>query len=157
MTPTRRTGRLPRIARWRPAAYFWRSPDRNSCLKCGFLTFQGGGEVTISGRRLISAKGQLGWFSGDSPQINCFKNLWDWEFRNGEFDTMITEPNEPRRYCIGFCGWQPGRSPEEHLKLEDERRGFQHQRRLAWLAFFGALFGSLLGAGVAYFTGRPGR
>jgi hypothetical protein len=154
MTPRRKGRILSRIARWRPAAYFWRSQYRNGCLKCGFLTFHGGGELTISDRRLVSARGQLGWFSGEEPQINCYKNLWDWEFGNGTFDTMITEPNAPRRDCIGFCDWQPGRSPADHLKLEDEQRGFRHQKKLAWMAFVGALVGSLIGAAMSYLTAR---
>jgi hypothetical protein len=67
-------------------------------------------------------------------------------------DIITAEANRPRFHCEGFYRYSPGRSPEAHLKLEDERRAYSYQRRLAWLAFLGGLVGALIAAAVAILT-----
>ena len=80
-------------------------------------------------------------------KIRCAKEMWDWEYDN-PFNVVIYEAKRPRFSCSGFYGWVHGRNPAEHFRLEDERRTFQHQRRLAWLSFWGALIGAIIGAAV---------
>jgi hypothetical protein len=112
-----------------------------------------GTEATAHVRDIVGAEGKGGWFSTEAP-VHCYKNLW----RSGEesaYNVIIYEANQRRPSCNGFYQWAPGRSPEDHLKLEDERRTFSHQRGLAWLAFAGGLFGALIGASVGYFFKKP--
>jgi hypothetical protein len=50
---------------------------------------------------------------------------------------------------VGFHRHLPGRSPQQHLALEDERRVFSRQMWLALLPFVGALAGAVIGAWVS--------
>jgi hypothetical protein len=49
------------------------------------------------------------------------------------------------RFCRGFRRHLPGRSPSDHLKLEDENRQFRRQLLIAIVSFIGALLGALIG------------
>lgn len=140
------------VQRWRRFRYLYGPQNRHRCLKCGFLSFRNGDEVAETGRRLISAEGKAGWWTEKAP-VHCLKHMWDWE-DDDPFNVVIYEANRPRRSCSGFYRWVYGRSPAEHFKLEDERRTFLHQRRLAWLAFLGGMIGAIIGAAVA-FLARP--
>lgn len=137
---------LRRIQRLR---FVWSPSYRHCCQKCGFLGFQGNSfrrdlqEATSDVRRVIAADGQAGWFDHESA-VDCFRHLWNWDDESAV--AVITyEANRPRYFCRGFYRYSPGRPPEAHLKLEDEHRGYSYQRRLAWLAFVGALAGALMG------------
>jgi hypothetical protein len=143
--------RLQRLRLW--LALYWRrcSPTyRHQCLKCGFLAFEKG-EAPQGARRLLAAKVKAGWWSYsvlDAP-VQCAKQLWEW---NADVTTvLLTESNRPRFRCGGFYPWVPGRSLDDHRKLEDEHRMFRHQRSLAFLG----LIGALIGAALTLFLKRP--
>lgn len=142
----RAVGVLSRLrSRYRTFRYSHGGRYRNHCLKCGFLAFNDGGEAPVWARDYLAAEGKAGWFSEQAP-VGCHKNMWVYE--DDPFNVLIFEANRARPSCDGFHPWVPGRSPVDHLKLEDERRTFKHQRGLAWLAFLGGLIGALIGAAV---------
>ena len=126
-------------------------PDRHSCLKCGFLSGLGSSEVSEHDRALIAAKGKAGWFEPNAP-FDCAKHLW-W-YDEAAVEVILFEANRPRPQCPGFGRWIRGRTPEEHRRLEDESRTFQHQSRLAWRSFWGGLIGALIGAGILNLLSR---
>jgi hypothetical protein len=120
-------------------------PKPRTCLDCGFLTRLEGQEATPSARLTIHMEGSDGWFPGaDEAHADCAKGFWRWD--TSPFEVIIHEAKKSRNRCPGFMRYSPGRSPESHLKLEDEQRTFRHQKLLAGLAFLGGLFGALLGA-----------
>ena len=108
-------------------SYLWSPWHRHSCLKCGFLSFDGG-EASSDVRFTIEAKGAASWFSNENA-VDCYKRLWLWEFAQGA-DLAFHEANRPRFHCVGFCRHSHGRSPEQHLKLEDEDREFRRKLSL---------------------------
>ena len=125
--------------------YNWSPRNRNICLKCGFLSVNGH-EAGADDRRTIAAKGQAGWFA-NSVVVDCYKKLWIWD---ADPEIMVTtEANRPRFRCAGFRRHSPGRSPESHLKLEDESREFRRRVGLGIIPFLGALLGALIGAWVS--------
>ena len=75
----------------------WQTPIRST----GFLAFTDGSEVPDSARKLIAARGQAGWFADQAP-FDCFKKMWDEDFHESAFDTIIEEANAPRRFVSGF-------------------------------------------------------
>jgi hypothetical protein len=85
-----------------------------------------------------------GWFTTEDA-VDCYKNLWNWE-DDAPINIIIDETSRLRYGCRGYHKWTPGRSPADHLKLEDERRSYRYQFRLAILAFLGSLVGALIGA-----------
>jgi hypothetical protein len=115
-----------------------------TCLDCGFFGFRDGQEAGAGARRTVALEGADGWFS-DEAAVTCHKRLWNWE-DDSPFNIIRAEANQTRYGCLGFYPYSPGRSPEVHLKLEDERRVFWHQRLIALLAFGGGLLGALIGA-----------
>jgi hypothetical protein len=121
-----------------------RFTHRTVCLNCGFLSINGH-EADADARLTIAAKGKAGWFVKEA-QIDCHKGLWYWD--GDSASVVIYEANQPRLCCVGFHRHVPGRSPEEHLKLEDEGREFSRQRKLALIPFIAALLGALIGAGL---------
>ena len=102
-----------------------------------------GHEADAEDRRLIGSEGKAGWF-GKDVNIDCYKHLWFWE--EDPALVVIHEANQPRFRCVGFYRHLPGRSPQQHLAIEDERRAFFRQAWLALLPFVGALLGALIGA-----------
>lgn len=70
-------------------------------------------------------------------------------------DIITYEANRTRFHCRGFYRHSPGRNPKAHVTLEDERRGYRYQRRLALLAFLGGLVGALIAGAVAMLTMKP--
>ena len=148
MTPSSTVKRLHYRFRWRRLWYLYGPTYRNQCLKCGFLAFKNGDEVTESDRRVIASKGQAAqWWQPDDP-FDCAKQMWDWN--DNPFDVIIREANRPRSSCKGFYPWVHGRSSQQHFKLEDERRTFRQQRWLAWLSFLGGLIGALISAAATF-------
>ena len=119
---------------------------RRTCLDCGFLAFADGAEADQSVRRTVAAKGSAGWFQ-DEGAVNCFRHLWNWE-DDAPINIIVYETSVPRTSCSGFHWHSPGRSPKEHMTLEDERRSFRRQLRLALLSFLGAILGAMLGAWI---------
>ncbi len=117
----------------------WR---RHSCLKCGFLSFDGR-EASSDVRFTIEAKGTAGWFSNENA-VDCYKGLWLWEIARGA-DLAFYEGNRPRFHCAGFVTHLAGRSPEEHKKLEDESREFRRKLILVAIPSLITLLTSILG------------
>jgi hypothetical protein len=96
---------------------------------------------------IIAAKGSCGWFVKQDA-VDCFKRLWLWDCDPPDA-VAIRECNQRRFHCSGFRRHRPGRSPEQHLRLEDEDRDF-HRKLIqtaitAILAFIGAVLGAWLG------------
>ena len=116
---------------------------RRTCLECGFLAFDDGSEIAQGARWTIAAKGSDGWFTKEDA-VNCFKHLWDWR-DDSAFNIIVHEANRVHR-CASFLRYAPGRSPKEHMALEDEHRSFRQQFLLALLAFFGAMVGAWIGS-----------
>ena len=77
--------------------------------------------------------------------------MWDWE-NDAAINVVLRESQSPRFACAGFYKYQPGRDPDTHLRLEDERRSYRYQRKLAWFTFFGGLLGALIGAAAAFYA-----
>ena len=96
----------------------------------------------------------MGWFVRERA-VDCYRHLWDWELPQAAVETITYEANRPRFQCRGFVEYSPGRNPSAHLTLEDERRGYSYQRRLAWFAFLGGLIGALIAAATAFLTTKP--
>jgi hypothetical protein len=125
MKPTKRKAHRP-LSRW-----FRQAPDRwlrnrHSCLNCGFLSFDGD-EASTDVRRTVAAEGKAGWFRREEEDdVDCYKHLWSWESGGGP-QLIIYEANRPRFHCVGFHRHVPGRSPQDHLKLEDEAREFRRR------------------------------
>jgi hypothetical protein len=132
--------------------YLYGPTYRCCCLKCGFLAFKEE-EASEEARRIVAAGGSAGWFT-EEDAVRCHKRLWNWE-DDAPINVVIFEANRRRFTCRGFHHYSPGRSPREHLKLEDERRDFFRKAILAALAFIGALLGSLIGAYVKGSGGKP--
>jgi hypothetical protein len=118
-------------------------------LDCGFFS-RGRFEVNLDDRVILHCRGKMAeWFS-DPGSFGCSKGLW---FTLGDHDPnviLLDQVEQPRsilvfRPCQGFLLHVPGRSPAEHLKLEDESRQFTRQFLIAALAFVGALLGAALG------------
>jgi hypothetical protein len=114
---------------------------RRTCLDCGFLAFMDGGEAGTSARATVAAEGKAGWFQREAA-VDCYKRLWNWE-DDAPINIIVYETNRLRYGCRGFHRYSPGRSPEAHLKLEDEQRSF---RRQVLLALVGAMLALLAGA-----------
>jgi len=110
------------------------------------LTVNGHGEVNADYRRTIAVEGKAGWFA-DGITINCYKGLWYWD--EDSFSVITFEANRSRFRCVGFRRHLPGRSPQQHLGIEDEGRAFRKQVWLALLPFVGALAGAVIGAWVS--------
>jgi hypothetical protein len=108
--------------------YLWSPWRRHSCLKCGFLSFDGR-EASSDVRFTVAAKGTASWFVNENA-VDCYKRLWIREFAQGA-DLAIYEANRPRFHCAGFIRHLAGRSPEQHLKLEDEKREFRRKLALS--------------------------
>ena len=121
-----------RLRRW---WYKWSPKNRHSCLKCGFLSFDGK-EASADVRRTIAAAGTDGWFI-EEDAVSCFKERWYWD--GDPAAVAIHEANKPRFNCVGFHRHSPGRSPQDHLKLEDEARDFHRKFILALLTAITAL------------------
>ena len=112
-----------------------------TCLDCGFLALTDG-EVRTADRVQLWANGEAG-----HPPLNklrCIKKLWvDYDLtyfedsRQGLFDEL----QQRRRPCVGFLRYRPGRSPKEHLELEDKKR---ETREKIIIAIFGAAGGILV-------------
>lgn len=115
---------------------------RHSCLKCGFLSFDGG-EASYDTRATIAARGGAGWFVKKGA-VYCFKKKWLLDVNDAD-DIAINECNRPRFYCSGFRSHSAGRTPEQHQKLEDEDREFHRRLMLAALAAIVALVVGWLG------------
>ena len=133
--------------RWRlrRVKYRWVHQWSHFCLDCGFLTVSGR-EADADDRRTIAAEGKVGWF-GKDVNIDCYKHLWYWD--GDPASVVIHEANRPRSRCVGFRRHKPGRSPQQHIALEDEGSAFRKQVLLALLPFVGALAGALIGAWVS--------
>jgi len=141
MKPTKRKAH-GRLSRWlkRPLD---RLRNRHSCLNCGFLNFDGD-EASTDVRAIIAAKGQAGWFrKEEEDDVDCYKHLWFWDVGGGP-DLIIYEANRPRFRCVGFHRHVPGRSPQDHLKLEDEEREFHRRLVLVVVPPLIAVFAGLL-------------
>ncbi len=114
-----------RLSRWlRRMSYLWSPRHRHSCLKCGFLSFDRR-EASSDVRFTVAAKGTASWFLNENA-VDCYKRLWLSEFSQGA-ELAIYEANRPRFHCAGFVTHLAGRSPEQHLKLEDENREFRRK------------------------------
>jgi hypothetical protein len=147
-----------RLSHWhRRASWLWSPRNRHSCLKCGFLSFDGG-EASTDVRSTIAAEGQTGWFVKENA-VDCYKHLWFWEIGEGPY-VAISEANRSRFHCVGFHRHVPGRSPQEHIKLEDEDREFRRRFVLVLVPPLTAVLGGLvvgfklaLGAAVVALAG----
>jgi len=130
-----------RLSHWfQRASYLWSPRRRNSCLKCGFLSFDGS-EASTDVRLTVAAEGHAGWFVNESA-VDCSKHLWSWE---GDGPSVaIHEANRQRFHCVGFRRHSPGRSPQDHLKLEDEDREFRRKVILVVVPTLITLLGGLL-------------
>jgi hypothetical protein len=56
----------------------------------------------------------------------------------------IYEANQPRFHCLGFHRHVPGRSPQDHLKLEDEAQEFRRRFILVLVPPLVAVLGGLV-------------
>jgi len=121
-----------------------RFTHRTVCLDCGFLSIDGR-EADADALRTIACRGDEGWF-GEGTRIYCDKGLWYWD--ESSFSVITSEANRRRLRCEGFHRHVPGRSPEQHKKLEDEGREFSRQLKLTLFPFFAALLGAMIGAGL---------
>src|SRR5437868_15538406 len=99
---------------WRRLSYSWSPKYRHTCLKCGFLSFDGD-EAYAGIRRTVAAQGEAGWFAKENA-VDCYKHLWNWA-DDAAVNIITFEANRARFRCAGFRRYLPGRSPEAHLKL----------------------------------------
>jgi hypothetical protein len=135
----------------------WSRKFERTCLDCGFFT-RGGAEVTQDEQILLHCRGTVGWV-GDAGSFDCAKGLW---FTLGDHDPdaillhqiELTRSVAGFRRCPGFRPHVPGRTPADHLRLEDESRQFRNQRMIAALAFVGGLLGALIGALLKGWLGK---
>ena len=129
--------------RWKRAR-FVRFLDRSHyCVDCGFLAWaKDGSEATAIVRRTVAAGGSAGWYTPEGC-VDCSKSLWFWE-DDSDFGIVIAETSKARK-CSGFLRYVPGRSPADHLKLEDEQRAFRRQILLASLGATLAIVGGIVG------------
>jgi hypothetical protein len=127
----------------------WRKRRERTCLDCGFFS-RGSLEVNLDERVILQCRGKTAESFSDPESFGCSKGLW---FTLGDHDPnviLLDQVEQPRsiwkyRLCQGFRLRMPGRSPAEHLKLEDESRQFRRQLWIAGVAFVGALVGAVLG------------
>lgn len=141
MKPAKR--KVPgRLSRWLKRASD-RLRGRHRCLDCGFLSFDGH-EASLAVQCIISAGGKAGWFSKEKEDaVDCYKRLWFWDVGGG-LDVIIYEANRRRSRCRGFHRHVPGRSPQDHLRLEDEERDFRRRLVLVVVPALIAILGGLL-------------
>lgn len=100
---------------------------RRRCLDCGFLSFDGD-EASKDVRLTVAAEGKAGWFrKEEEDDVDCYKRLWSRELYGYGPDLAISEANRTRFRCVGFHRHVPGRSPQDHLKLEDDEREFHRK------------------------------
>jgi hypothetical protein len=134
-----------RLSHWRRrVSWLWLRRNRHSCIKCGFLSFDGG-EASTDVRLTVAAEGKTGWFVKEQEDaVDCFKHLWSREIYGYGPDTAIFEANRPRFRCAGFHRHVPGRPPNEHLKLEDEDREFRRKFILVLVPPLIAVLGGLV-------------
>jgi hypothetical protein len=129
-----------RILRSAPASV--RHPKGMTCLDCGFLAFADW-EVSTANRVLLFARGQAG-----CPPLNelrCTKQLWvdyDLTYFGGSTEGLFDELQRRRRPCVGFLRYRPGRSPREHLDLEEKKQA--RQERLLDTLTGSSMFSSVL-------------
>jgi hypothetical protein len=55
--------------------YLYGPLDRRCCLKCGFLTFDGGEARGNVRRKVSGGRGTSTWFEKEDA-VDCFKGLW---------------------------------------------------------------------------------
>lgn len=79
----------------------------------------------------------------EEDDVDCYKHLWFWDVGGGP-DLIDYEANRPRFRCVGFHRHVPGRSPQDHLKLEDEEREFHRKLVLVVVPPLVAVFSGLL-------------
>jgi hypothetical protein len=94
------------------------------------------------------------WFQSEDPAF-CSKYLWAVERDDATLNIMLTQAAlVSRRRCRGFYRWEPGRTPQEHIELQDKSRERRWQMMIALVAFLGALVGAFLPAVVAWVRGQ---
>jgi hypothetical protein len=115
-----------------------------TCLNCGFLALADG-EVSTANRVLLGANGEAGCPPLD--QLRCNKELWvdyDLTYFNGSTQGLFDELQKLRRPCVGFLRYRPGRSPREHLDLEEKKQS-RHEKLIDTLiGIFLGVLGTLL-------------
>jgi hypothetical protein len=124
-----------------------RIPQRHprTCLDCGFLGFKDGAEAGAAERLAIDSEHASILYDPSNP-IDCQRRMWTWYDTDDHPANVIAyECQIDRTHCRGFLQHSPGRPPKEHFTLEDDARSFKRQAWLALLAFFGGLFGAVLG------------
>ena len=106
---------------------------RRTCAQCGFLAY-GEGEASHHDRvRLGGGYGSGVSPSGPAERWKCAKGLWLWElvYVQPDWGVIFDEVTKDRRGCGGFRRWRPGRSPAQHVELEDKSVDFRRQLILA--------------------------
>ena len=144
-------------------------PFGRTCVDCGFLTPHPANDAEA--KPPLREALALQAFTPDERmivEVLCSRDMWGYEFAQ-VYDFLSDDQAQseqlwglihreatgvPRWRCKGFHPHSPGRSPKEHLKLQDERRLNRHQLRLAAVSFFGALFGVLLAAVLQWLFGE---
>jgi hypothetical protein len=145
---------------------------RRTCLDCGFFAYRDREpdesdeeppavyealawvrrRIRVQADRFGQRIDRRDWFENEAPAF-CSKHLW-MPPEDAPINVLISEAGIVSRWrCKGFHPWTPGRTPQEHKALEDERRASRQQLRLAVLAFLGALLGALLPSIVGWVAG----
>lgn len=129
-----------------PSSFFRRLwyRHRRTCLDCGFLGFRDGSEAGVTARSTVALKGAAGWFQHEDA-VDCHKRLWNWE-DDAPINIIVWETDQLRYGCRGYRRYSPGRSPKDHLALEDEGRSVRLQIVLGFLSFLGAMIGAWIGS-----------
>ena len=144
-----RRSRLPSwLKRWRMRPRLLKLKPKRTCLDCGFLAY-GDQEADGPDRERFHVLGQLGGYPGEPELWRCFRGQWTAHLHYGgpSWEPVLTEVSWDQRGCRAFRRHSPGRTPAEHLKLEDGAIEF---RRKLMLGLLPVLYGSL-GAAIGWF------
>jgi len=76
--------------------------------------------------------------------------VWGLHYTRADWNAISEEIHEDRRDCEGFIRYSPGRTPNDHFKLETDAIEF---RRKLWLGLLPLLYGAI-GAAIGWLL-RP--
>jgi hypothetical protein len=131
---------------WRKRRQWLKLRSVRTCTNCGFLAF-GDNEADAASRIQLCTEGKYSGLPEPVEKWRCARKLWKWEldYVAPNWEAVLSEANADRRGCPGFFRHSPGRSPAEHLQLENGATEFRRKLMLGLLPLLYASIGGVVG------------